>query len=81
MAFIVQPLDRSQDLLDLIGFGFALGILNIDPRVSLPGRFVDPMARAALARFAEVVIADTAGFRKPDSFGITPHQSDKVVNF
>ncbi|MCD6199572.1 MAG: hypothetical protein J7K15_13565, partial [Deltaproteobacteria bacterium] len=35
MAFIFQPLDRSQDLPDLIRLGFALGILNVDPRVAI----------------------------------------------
>lgn len=80
MAFILQPFDRLQDLFDLICLGLALGVLNVDPRVTLPWGLVDPVARTFLAGLPEVVVADSTGVRKPDAPRVLVHLSDYVVN-
>ena len=77
---MLQPLNRSQDLLDLVRLGLAFGVLNIDSRVTLPWGLVDPMAGTLLPGFSEVVIADAADIREADTFRVQPHLSDYAIN-
>ncbi len=76
----LQAIYRSQYLSYLIGFGFALVVLDVDTRVSRPGSFVNTMTAARLPRFTKVVVADLAQVSKPDSFGISSHLLDDAVN-
>jgi hypothetical protein len=46
-----------QNLSNLICLGLPFFVLDVDPRVSQPWGFENRMARAALARFTEIVNA------------------------
>lgn len=76
----LQTLNCRQDLPDLVGLGFTLARLNIDPRVSESGRLVDAMTCPALARLAEEVITNPAQISEPNSFRILTHRSKNVVH-
>jgi hypothetical protein len=80
MAFMFHPLDRFQDLLDLVCLGFALGILNVDPRIALPRGLVASVARALLPGSAEVVITHATEVGKTDAHRIPSHPFNQVTN-
>jgi hypothetical protein len=74
----LQAFDCCQNLSNLVWLGFAPARLDIDPRVSGPGRFVDPMACPVLARLAEEVIADFAQIGEVNALGFLPHRDESV---
>ena len=55
-------------------------ILDIDSRVSLPGRFVDAVATALLSSLTKVKIAHFTQVSKANSLWISPHFSNGVLN-
>ena len=76
----LQAFDGFQHLLDLIRFGHPLVILNIDPRVSLPGCPLDTMTAASLAGLAKEEVADLVEIVKPNSFRIASHLRKDFIN-
>ena len=77
---LYEVITRSQDLLDLICFCFALGALDVDPWVTLPRGLIDPVACSFLPRLSKIVVADTTYIRKADILRIASHLLNYVVN-
>jgi hypothetical protein len=76
----LQAFNGFQHLLDLISFGHPLVILDIDPRISLPGCPVDTMTAASLAGLAKEEVTDLAEIVKPDSFRIASYLRKDFIN-
>ncbi len=55
-------------------------ILNVNTRISLPGRRVDPMTAARLPCLAEVEITDPAELAKANRAWVAVHLRDKLLN-
>jgi hypothetical protein len=77
---MLQPLDSLEYLLDLIGLGHTFVVLDVHPRVTLPGHPVDAMAGAELSRLTKVVIAHPTQVGKTHSFRIASHLAQSVID-
>jgi hypothetical protein len=75
-----QPLDRFEHLADLVRLCHALGILNVDSRVALPGHLVNAVARTSLPWLPEIVIANPTQVAEANPTWIAPHLIDNRVN-
>ena len=80
MAFILQSLNRLQNLLHLIGLRLTFGALNVNSRIPLPWRLIDPMTCTCLARRPEVMVADSTHIRKANALRVSLHLLNDVVN-
>jgi hypothetical protein len=76
----LQAFNGFQHLLDLISFGHPLVILDIDPRISLPGCPVDSMTAASLAGLAKEDITDLAEVAETDPFRVSSHLSEDLFD-
>jgi len=65
----LQAFNGFQHLLDLIGFGHPLVILDIDSWISLPRCLVDAMAAASLSGLAKEEITNLAELAETDPLG------------
>lgn len=62
-----------QYLFDLVWLGFTFPILNIDARISRPGRLEDTMAALTGARFSKVMLTDSSQLSKANPGGVFAH--------
>jgi hypothetical protein len=67
--------DRGEDLSHLTGLGFAVVVMDIDSRVTLPRHPVDPVRGALLSRITEVVIAHLGQVAISDAGRVGPRDS------
>jgi len=73
MALLLQQLVNGlQHLPDLVGFGFALIILQIHARIAWPGSAVHTVTRASLAWFTKIRITNSAQVGEPDPLRALP---------
>ena len=79
IAHALQLVEGQQYLAHLVCLGLAFVRLEIDPRISRPGRFEQHVAGAVLSRFAEVRLADLAEIREPDTAGFAAHLLEDLV--
>jgi hypothetical protein len=78
--FVLQMIYGYEDLSDLIGFGFALAILNVDPRVPGPGHLIDSVATSMLPRLAKIMLTDSAEIIEPNIRRTLPHRLKNPSN-
>ena len=72
----LQSLDSPNNLSDLVGFGHASVVLDIDPGVATPGCRIDSVACASLARLSEISVAYPGEFGESDASGIAAKPLD-----
>jgi hypothetical protein len=77
---VLQFLYSQQHLFDLVGLGFSFAVLDIDPWVALPGRFVNPVAAGLLASFTKIMIADLAQITESHVFWIPLHFQQDIID-
>jgi len=73
-------LNGLQHLPHLISLGHSFIILDIDARISLPWRFIDPMTTALLSRLSKIIITDSTKVLKTNPYWITAHYYDQFFD-
>jgi len=69
----LESFDGLKNLTHLIRFSHTVVILDIDSRITWPGRFVDTMAAACLPWRAEIEVTYLAQITKTDALGVASH--------
>jgi hypothetical protein len=53
-------------------------ILDVDTRITNPGRFINTVTAAALSWLSKIIIADLAKFTEAYAFGVEPQLSARL---
>jgi hypothetical protein len=68
-------------LLNLISFRQDFIILNIDPRVTLSGRFINPVTAPGLPGRTKIMVTDFAQVIETDPFRFLAQAGEQFFNF
>ena len=72
--------NAAEQLFHLICLCHSVVILDIDPRVSDPGRLINPMTAPGLPGWTEISIADFPQISKTDMSLASPHSADDIFD-